>query len=53
MSLFKLKPLVTKAFADEEFDENHLAVGTIHKVPAVALGNFQGTFRLFLVEKKK
>lgn len=53
MSLFKLKPLVTKAYPDEEFDEKHLAIGTIDQQPALALANFQGIFRLLLITKNK
>lgn len=53
MSLFKLKAMVTKAFAEEEFDEKHIAVGTIGDKPAIGLGNFQGILRLFLIHRNK
>lgn len=53
MSLFKLKAMVTKAFAEEEFDEKHIAVGTIGDKPAIGLGNFQGILRLFLIHRSK
>lgn len=53
MSLFKMKALATKVFAGEEFDERHLAIDFIDRQPAIALGNFQGTLRLFLISKNK
>lgn len=53
MSLFKLKTLWSRAFSDEEFDEKHLAVGKIGRQPAIAVGNFQGKLRVFVVSKNK
>jgi hypothetical protein len=53
MSLFKLKALWSRAFSEEEFDEKHLAVGKIGRDPAIALGNFQGKLRVFLICKNK
>ena len=49
MSLFKLKSLWSKTFANEEFDEKHLAFGAIGKQPAIALANFKGALHVFLV----
>jgi hypothetical protein len=53
MSLFKLKSLWSRAFAEEEFDEKHLAMGKIGRQPALALGNFQGRLRVFVIYRNQ
>ncbi len=50
MSLFKLKTLWTKSFPQEEFDERHIAVGKIDNKACLALANFNGILRMFLVD---
>lgn len=53
MSLFKLKSLWTKVFSEEEFDERHLAVGKIGRQAVMAVGNFAGLLRVFMIYKNK
>ena len=51
MSLFKLKNLWAQSFP-EEFDERHLCVGRVDNSPAVGLGSFSGSVRVFLIAGK-
>lgn len=49
MSLFKLKALWTNSYLEEEFDEQHLAVGKLGRFACFALGSFKGVLRVLSV----
>jgi hypothetical protein len=47
MSLFKLKTIWNATFPDEEFDQRHMALGSVFKLLTVAVGSFKGNLRVF------